>query len=161
MKADDSKHDVDLTICTLTSKWSPSLFPQSGGVSDMEFRVSDRQPKFKVIDKYSNDNVMQLDGFRKADSLVCESLDTGAHRQMLAFNLLRVPFLHRVPRLVSLTSAWSPLLADSRETSAARDSYGPTAGHSPQKCPWSAGSRWGHPNCRPARPPHRAGRRGD
>jgi len=39
-----------------------------------------------------NDDGVHLDGFGKADGLACQTLDAHAQRQMLPFNLLRVPF---------------------------------------------------------------------
>ena len=49
------------------------------------------RPKFIAIDKYSNDTVMPLDGVRKAEGHACESLATGAQRQLRALQRLYPP----------------------------------------------------------------------
>ena len=57
-----------------------------GGVVDLDFMGSHRETKLLAIDKQTNDNVMQLDGFGKADRFAREPLDTRAQREMLPFN---------------------------------------------------------------------------
>ena len=63
-----------------------------GGVVDLDFIGSHRETKLIAIDKQTNDNVMHLDGFGKADCFAREPLDACAQRQMLPFNLLRMTF---------------------------------------------------------------------
>jgi hypothetical protein len=63
-----------------------------GSVLDLDFMRLHRQTKLIAINKQANDDVVQLDRFRKAERFPREPLNAGAQRQMLAFNLLRVPF---------------------------------------------------------------------
>ncbi len=63
-----------------------------GGVLDLDFMGSHWESKLIAIDEQANDNVVQLGRFGEADGFAREPLDTGAQRQMLPFNLLRVPF---------------------------------------------------------------------
>jgi hypothetical protein len=49
-----------------------------GRVADVEFVVSHSQTKFIAIDEQPNDNIVQLNGSRKAHGLAHETFDTGA-----------------------------------------------------------------------------------
>jgi hypothetical protein len=44
------------------------------------------------MDKQAHDSIVHLEGCGKADDLACQTLDARAQRQMLPFNLPRVPF---------------------------------------------------------------------
>ena len=54
--------------------------------------MSHGKSKLIAVDKQTNDNVVQLDGFRKADRFAGQSLDARTQPQMLAFNLLCIAF---------------------------------------------------------------------
>jgi hypothetical protein len=51
--------------------------PLSGGgsVLDLDLMALDRQSEFVSVDKQSNDDVMHLNRFGKADRLACQALD--------------------------------------------------------------------------------------
>jgi hypothetical protein len=46
-----------------------------GSVLDLDLMALDRQSEFVSIDKQSNDDVMHLNRFGKADRLACQALD--------------------------------------------------------------------------------------
>src|SRR5215471_794300 len=56
----------------------------------MELVVSHRQSKFIAIDEQPNNNIVQLDAFRKANGLAHETFEACAKGQMLPLDLLGV-----------------------------------------------------------------------
>ena len=46
-----------------------------GSVLDLDLMALDRQSEFVSVDKQSNDDVMHLNRFGKADRLACQALD--------------------------------------------------------------------------------------
>jgi hypothetical protein len=57
-----------------------------GGVLALDTIVTNTQAKFIAVDKQADDEVMYLDGFGKADGVVCQTHDAHVQRQMLPFN---------------------------------------------------------------------------
>ncbi len=51
----------------------------SGGVLDLDFMESHREPKLIAIDEQTNNDVVQFGRFGKADRFASEPLDTGTH----------------------------------------------------------------------------------
>jgi hypothetical protein len=56
------------------------------GVFALDIIVTNAQAKFIALDKQANDEVVHLDGFGKADGVVCQTHDAHVQRQMLPFN---------------------------------------------------------------------------
>lgn len=68
--------------------------------------------KLIVINKQAYDDVVHLGRFGKADCFAGEPLDAGAQRQMLPFNLLRVPFPRHMGFGYQMTGIRPPMIGE-------------------------------------------------